>query len=157
MKGGVSPEPEATPALTREQAAACLGVVPEFFENHVLPTLFTVEVSGHQCIPPSELQRWLHAPVDDRMMTLREVAAEVKASQRTVLRAIRAGELKASQLNEARGGWRIHASAVEDWLKLRAKRRPRSTAPRVKRVEPMPRARSVRHEAHHEDEGRLEP
>lgn len=36
-------------------------------------------------------------------------------SRRTVLRALRAGELKGAQLKE-RGHWRIHRDALDEWL-----------------------------------------
>lgn len=73
----------------------------------------------------------------ERPMTPSEVAAMVRVSCKTVMRAIQAGELEASQLARKRGGWRIMPAAVEDWMQARSNRqRPPRPLPEVSRVEP---------------------
>jgi len=58
-------------------------------------------------------------PVVDAWLTVPEAAARIKASRRTVYRAIRSGELKAASINSRRD-FRIAASWVDDWLRRRA-------------------------------------
>ena len=58
-----------------------------------------------------------------------ELARQLGISVRTVMRAIRAGELRASQLAR-RGCWRIEPDDVAAWLELRANR------PRERPMEP---------------------
>lgn len=53
------------------------------------------------------------------MLTPEQVAERCHVSPRTVMRAIRAGELVASQL-ASRGCWRIRAEHVDAWLDVRA-------------------------------------
>lgn len=50
-----------------------------------------------------------------------QVAERVQVHPRTVMRAIKTGELVASQLAR-RGCWRITEQAVEDWLETRSNR-----------------------------------
>jgi excisionase family DNA binding protein len=69
-------------------------------------------------------------------MTPSEVAEMVRVSCKTVMRAIQAGELEASQLARKRGGWRIMPAAVEEWMRARSnRRRPPRPLPDVSRVE----------------------
>lgn len=70
----------------------------------------------------------------------KQVADQVQVCVKTVMRAIAAGDLEASQLT-AGGTWRIKQSAVEAWLELRSNRqRPeRPLAP----VEPVGTAASA--------------
>jgi excisionase family DNA binding protein len=108
-------------ALTKAEAASCLGVSVDYFEQHVLPDL---RPTRDVLIPLVALQRWLDvAPastVEDGVLTVEEAASRVKVSRRTVMRAIKAGQLEASQLNQGRGGWRIYASAIDEWMRSRA-------------------------------------
>ena len=80
----------------------------------------------------------IECPVD-------EAAELVSLSPRTLLRAIRAGHLVASQLNENRGGWRILESAIWEWMDGRAnvKRSPRPIAA-LRRIDPEPSPRRPR-------------
>jgi excisionase family DNA binding protein len=68
--------------------------------------------------------------VTGRPLTPDQVAELVQVSRKTVMRAIEAGELEASQLTQKRGGWRIRPEAIDEWMKLRSNRRrpPRSLA-----------------------------
>lgn len=59
----------------------------------------------------------------EQPLTPEQVADQVQVTVKTVMRAIAAGHLIASQLNQVRGGWRILPSAVDDWLDLRSNRR----------------------------------
>jgi len=54
-----------------------------------------------------------------------DVAAIVELSEKTVLRAIAAGDLEASRLTRKRGGWRITHTAIDRWMKKRSTSRPR--------------------------------
>jgi excisionase family DNA binding protein len=49
---------------------------------------------------------------DDHAMTVGEVAAALKVSERSVYRALRDGRLRGQRLGSS---WRISAAAVEDW------------------------------------------
>jgi excisionase family DNA binding protein len=61
-------------------------------------------------------------------LTPDDLAARVGLSVRSVMRAIAAGELEASQLTR-RGGWRIRPEAVDEWIQARSNRpRGRETA-----------------------------
>lgn len=69
-----------------------------------------------------------------KLLTPEEVADACGVSTWTVTRAIKAGNLRASQLAR-RGCWRIRPDAVEDWI------RARENAPRTSRAthpEPAP-------------------
>jgi excisionase family DNA binding protein len=56
----------------------------------------------------------------DRPLTVPEVATLMRVSAKTVMRAIMAGHLEASQITQGRGGWRITESAVERWMDVRS-------------------------------------
>jgi excisionase family DNA binding protein len=49
---------------------------------------------------------------DDRAMTVAEVAAALKVSERSVYRALREGRLRGAPIGSS---WRISSAAVEDW------------------------------------------
>lgn len=65
-----------------------------------------------------------------KLLTPEEVAEACGVSPWTVMRAIKAGELRASQL-ASRGCWRIRPEAVEAWIEARAnvERAPRAAVP----------------------------
>lgn len=65
--------------------------------------------------------------MDIELLTVDQVARACQVSSRTVMRAIEAGDLRASQL-ATRGVWRVREEDVEAWLDLRANRR-REPAP----------------------------
>jgi hypothetical protein len=46
-------------ALTREEAAASIGMSLDSFERHVQPTLRLVRLGRMRLVPISELNRWL--------------------------------------------------------------------------------------------------
>jgi hypothetical protein len=46
-------------ALTREEAAAALGMSLNSFERHVQPTLRLVRLGRMRLVPVHELERWL--------------------------------------------------------------------------------------------------
>jgi hypothetical protein len=46
-------------ALTREEAAASLGMSVDSFERHVQPTLRLVRLGRMRLVPIRELERWL--------------------------------------------------------------------------------------------------
>ena len=48
-------------ALTRDEAAASLGMSLDSFERHVQPTLRMVRAGRMRLIPVAELNRWLDA------------------------------------------------------------------------------------------------
>ena len=54
------------------------------------------------------------------LLTVEDVAADCRVSTRTVMRAIRANELKASQLAPGRGCWRIRPEDLDAWIEQRA-------------------------------------
>lgn len=71
-------------------------------------------------------------------LTVDEVAELMRVSSKTVMRAIAAGHLEASQLTQGRGGWRIRLSAVDAWLELRSNRTRLMRSPAdVERIEPQ--------------------
>ena len=49
----------------------------------------------------------------EKIMTLKEVAKILRVSERTIMRYLKAGKLKASKV----GQWRIKESNLEDFLK----------------------------------------
>jgi excisionase family DNA binding protein len=46
-------------ALTREEAAAALGMSLDSFERHVQPTMRLVRLGRMRLVPIRELERWL--------------------------------------------------------------------------------------------------
>jgi len=73
-----------------------------------------------------------------QVLTVQQVAERVQLSSKTVMRAIRAGDLEASQLTQGRGGWRVRDDAIASWLETRSNRASASASllPDVRRVEP---------------------
>ena len=53
--------------------------------------------------------------VTDRLLTPQDIADRCQISAKTVLRAIRAGRLRACRLG-TRGGFRIHPADAETWI-----------------------------------------
>jgi excisionase family DNA binding protein len=77
---------------------------------------------------------------DLQVLTVEQVAQRVQLSAKTVMRAIRAGDLEASQLTQGRGGWRVREDAIAGWLEARSNRSNSRPLPDVRRVEQsMPR------------------
>jgi len=70
-----------------------------------------------------------------QVLTMEQVAERVKLSQKTVMRAIRAGDLEASQLTPSRGGWRIREEAIAEWFEARSNRAGARSLPDVRPVE----------------------
>src|SRR4051794_13118654 len=71
--------------------------------------------------------------MDERqVLTVEQVAERVQLSTSTVMRAINAGELEASQLTRNRGGWRVREAAITAWLDLRSNRRRAPAAPSLR-------------------------
>lgn len=56
MKSPVSPVPRV--ALTREEAAAALGVSVDHFERHVASDVRVIRTGRRVLVPVAELQRW---------------------------------------------------------------------------------------------------
>lgn len=81
-------------------------------------------------------QLWSHASPFDRVLTVGEVAEIVKLSTKTVMRAIVAGELAASQLTRGRGGWRVYESAIADWMECRSNRQRMPTIGSGRPIDP---------------------
>jgi excisionase family DNA binding protein len=52
------PAPIPRIALTPAEAAAALGVGPDFFEEHVAPDLSVIRRGRKRLIPAAELERW---------------------------------------------------------------------------------------------------
>jgi excisionase family DNA binding protein len=46
-------------ALTKGEAAVCLGVSVDFFEQHVMPAIRIVRCGRRRLIPLRELEQWL--------------------------------------------------------------------------------------------------
>ena len=150
----IEPSPQVVTPL---QAAKIVGVSPEYFERFVRPHLEAID-STSPLIPVAGLRRWVvgrlgdDLPVD-RVLTVEEAAERVRVSARTVMRAIRAGQLQASQLNQGRGGWRIYESAIDAWMGARCNVGVGTSAPRATaRAGPMPRRSSGQ-----QVDGRLRP
>jgi hypothetical protein len=57
MSGPLAPIPRL--ALTREDAAAAIGMSLDSFERHVQPTIRLVRLGRMRLVPVAELQRWL--------------------------------------------------------------------------------------------------
>lgn len=58
-------------ALSREEAAAAIGMSLDSFERHVQPTLRLIRLGRMRLVPISELSRWLD---DNAQRTLKETA-----------------------------------------------------------------------------------
>ncbi len=56
---GPSTAPIPRLALTREEAAAAIGMSVDSFERHVQPTLRLVRLGRMRLVPLRELERWL--------------------------------------------------------------------------------------------------
>jgi hypothetical protein len=54
---GLAPIPRL--ALTREEAAAAIGMSLDSFERHVQPTIKLVRLGRMRLVPVGELERWL--------------------------------------------------------------------------------------------------
>jgi len=48
-------------ALTIPEAAACLGVGPDFFNQEIRPELRVIRRGSKRLVPITELQRWAEA------------------------------------------------------------------------------------------------
>jgi hypothetical protein len=57
MSDDLAPIPRL--ALTREEAAAALGMSLDSFERHVQPTLRLVRLGRMRLVPVREIERWL--------------------------------------------------------------------------------------------------
>ena len=57
MSASTAPIPRL--ALTREEAAAAMGMSLDSFERHVQPTLRLVRLGRLRLVPIGELRRWL--------------------------------------------------------------------------------------------------
>jgi hypothetical protein len=57
MSGELAPIPRL--ALTREDAAAALGMSIDSFERHVQPTIRLVRLGRMRLVPIREIDRWL--------------------------------------------------------------------------------------------------
>jgi hypothetical protein len=57
VTGDLGPIPRL--ALTREEAAASVGMSLDSFERHVQPTLRLVRLGRMRLVPIAELERWL--------------------------------------------------------------------------------------------------
>jgi hypothetical protein len=51
--------PVARVALSKTEAAAALGVSPDYFHEHIAPELRLVRRGRRQLVPVAELLRWL--------------------------------------------------------------------------------------------------
>src|SRR3954471_24786132 len=71
-----------------------------------------------------------------QVLTVEQVAERVQLSTSTVMRAIHAGELEASQLTRNRGGWRIRETAIEAWLDFRSNRQRGPATPAARQLGP---------------------
>src|SRR5690242_3307502 len=75
-------------------------------------------------------------PQETTLLRPVDVAELCLCSVKTVMRAIMAAELEASQLGQ-RGTWVVRASAIEEWLDRRSNRvRPPRPLADVRRVDP---------------------
>jgi hypothetical protein len=46
-------------ALTKPEAAAAIGVGPDFFAEHVLPHLSLVRIGSKTLVPAADIERWV--------------------------------------------------------------------------------------------------
>jgi len=56
-------------ALTPAEAAAAIGVGPDFFDQHVAPELGIVRRGRKRLIPVEELQRWIIQNADEPIVS----------------------------------------------------------------------------------------
>jgi excisionase family DNA binding protein len=61
-----------------------------------------------------------HNLIDAAWLDVPAVAREIRASRRSVYRAIRAGQLRAARIN-GRGDLRVSREWLDDWMRDRAK------------------------------------
>jgi len=73
-------------ALSKDEAAAALGVSIDFFDAHIAHELRIVRRGRRRLIPLRELERWLESnaarAVTHRGMTARAMSARVEAVER---------------------------------------------------------------------------
>jgi hypothetical protein len=69
MSGDVAPIPRL--ALSREEAAAALGMSVDSFERHVQPTVAMCRLGRMRLVPVSELARWLEQNAQRTLDTTR--------------------------------------------------------------------------------------
>jgi hypothetical protein len=60
VSDGVTTGPVPRVALSREEAAASLGMSLDSFERHVQPTVRIIRRGRMRLIPVAELERWAH-------------------------------------------------------------------------------------------------
>lgn len=72
----MSVETAPTPrlALSREEAAASLGMSLDSFERHVQPTLRMIRLGRMRLVPVTELERWLEDNAERTLTTTKEPA-----------------------------------------------------------------------------------
>src|SRR4051812_10028436 len=90
-----------------------------------------------------------------QVLTVEQVAERVQLSTSTVMRAIKAGELEASQLTRSRGGWRVQETAIAAWLDRRSNRVRLHGVPEVRAVEPADLRRPARRSPVTQASGRI--
>jgi excisionase family DNA binding protein len=114
---------------------------------------------GRAVISVAALQRWLEGEcAEELVLTVEEAAERMHVNPRTVMRAIRAGQLKASQLNQGRGGWRIYESALKAWMDERAERATKAPEPQPAQKAPRKKSPVARpRRSAHGTDGRLFP
>ena len=72
MSGDTAPIPRL--ALTREEAAASVGMSLDSFERHVQPTLRLVRLGRMRLVPIREIERWLDENAKRTIPTPQEAA-----------------------------------------------------------------------------------
>jgi hypothetical protein len=62
----VSVDTKAVPriAMSKQEAAAALGVSIDFFDEHIVPDLRMARVGRRRLVPIAELERWLDEHAD---------------------------------------------------------------------------------------------
>jgi hypothetical protein len=55
-------------ALTPPEAAAAIGVGPDYFDEHVAPSLRLIRRGRKRLVPVSELERWVAKNAETPMM-----------------------------------------------------------------------------------------
>ena len=64
--------------------------------------------------------------VEERLLTVKEVAAQLRVHENTVLSWLKRGQLRGSRLGGTKSGWRIRASEIDRFLQ---EREPQSERP----------------------------